>query len=223
MVVGVLAIQGAFIEHEKMLEKLGVTCVELRKKEDLNQPIDGLVLPGGESTVQGKLLKELDMFLVLKKKIEEGLPVLATCAGLILLAEKVENDEEPNMDYEQDEKYIKASFMSVKYELEDKVIKYYPREIAELTGQIKGFESDIAIVAQYPKQEDKFYPMTIEGLTYFEKERIFKLDTPKTSYLMGVVDEENFLGHIYYGKRIEDYNIGYLMRTGEPPFVPSNL
>lgn len=60
------------------------------------------------------------------------------------------------------------------------------------------------------------------NITYFEKERIFKLDTPKTSYLMGVVDEENFLGHIYYGKRIEDYNIGYLMRTGEPPFVPSN-
>ena len=58
-------------------------------------------------------------------------------------------------------------------------------------------------------------------ITYFEKERIFKLDTPKTSYLMGVVDEENFLGHIYYGKRIEDYNIGYLMRTDEPPFVPS--
>lgn len=96
MVVGVLAVQGAFIEHEKMLEKLGVTCVELRKKEDLNQPIDGLVLPGGESTVQGKLLKELDMFLVLKKKIEEGLPVLATCAGLILLAEKVRNDEREN-------------------------------------------------------------------------------------------------------------------------------
>ena len=68
-------------------------------------------------------------------------------------------------------KVIKASFMSVKYELEDKVIKYYPREIAELAGQIKGFESDIAIVAQYPKQEDKFYPMTIEGLTYFEKEK----------------------------------------------------
>lgn len=59
------------------------------------------------------------------------------------------------------------------------------------------------------------------NITYFEKERIFKLDTQKTSYLMGVVDEENFLGHIYYGKRIEDYHIDYLMRIGEPPFVPS--
>ena len=56
------------------------------------KPFDGLILPGGESTVQGKLLKELDMYQILKQKIEEGLPVLATCAGLILLAENLTND-----------------------------------------------------------------------------------------------------------------------------------
>ena len=61
MKIGVLAVQGAFIEHEHMLEKLGVDCVELRQKEDLSG-IDGIVLPGGESTVQGKLLHKLDMF-----------------------------------------------------------------------------------------------------------------------------------------------------------------
>lgn len=93
MTVAVLAVQGAFIEHEKMLGQLGVNCIELRKKEDLAQNFDGLVLPGGESTVQGKLLKELDMFDPLKKQIEEGLPVLATCAGLILLAKQIQNDE----------------------------------------------------------------------------------------------------------------------------------
>ena len=59
----------------------------------MNQHFDALILPGGESTVQGKLLKELDMFDILKQKIEEGLPVLATCAGLILLAEELSNDE----------------------------------------------------------------------------------------------------------------------------------
>ncbi len=83
--VGVLALQGAFIEHEKMLEQLGVSCIELRNKEDLEKPYDGIILPGGESTVQGKLLKELDMFDTIKKQIEAGMPVLATCAGLILL------------------------------------------------------------------------------------------------------------------------------------------
>ena len=50
--VGVLALQGAFIEHEKMLEQLGVSCIELRNKEDLEKPYDGIILPGGESTVQ---------------------------------------------------------------------------------------------------------------------------------------------------------------------------
>lgn len=76
MKVGVLALQGAFIEHEKKLEKLGVECIELRQKKDLEQDFDGLILPGGESTVQGKLLKELDMFDILQKRIQDGLPTL---------------------------------------------------------------------------------------------------------------------------------------------------
>ena len=92
--VGVLALQGAFIEHEKMLEQLGVSCIELRNKEDLEKPYDGIILPGGESTVQGKLLKELDMFDTIKKQIEEGMPALATCAGLILLAKDIKDQEE---------------------------------------------------------------------------------------------------------------------------------
>ena len=58
MVIAVSAVQGAFAEQEKMLERLGVPYVELRKKEDLQQKYDGISLPGGETTVQGKLLKE---------------------------------------------------------------------------------------------------------------------------------------------------------------------
>ncbi len=58
-------------------------------------------------------------------------------------------------------------------------------------------------------------------ITYQEKERIFKLDTPNTSYMIGIVDEENFIGHIYYGKRLKDTDAAYLLRTDEPPFVPS--
>lgn len=88
--VGVLAVQGAFIEHERRLEELGARCVELRQARDLEQPFDRLVLPGGESTVQAKLLRELGMFEPLRERIADGMPVLATCAGLILLAERVE-------------------------------------------------------------------------------------------------------------------------------------
>lgn len=92
MRIAVLALQGAFIEHEHMLERLGVSTIELRQRSDLYKPFDGLILPGGESTVQGKLLRELDMFDALKVRIENGLPVFGTCAGLILLAKSIKND-----------------------------------------------------------------------------------------------------------------------------------
>lgn len=92
MRIAVLAVQGAFAEHIKALEALGVECVELRQKQDALTDFDGLVLPGGESTVQGKLLRDLDMFATLQQKIKDGLPVLATCAGMILLAQELVDD-----------------------------------------------------------------------------------------------------------------------------------
>lgn len=84
--VAVLAVQGAFAEHEARLSELGTRCIELRQAADLKQDFDRLVLPGGESTVQGKLLDELGMLEELRARIVEGMPVLGTCAGLILLA-----------------------------------------------------------------------------------------------------------------------------------------
>lgn len=74
MKIGVLALQGAFAEHEKVLEQLGAKCIELRQARDLGESYDALVLPGGESTVQGKLLKELGMFDIMKSQIENGMP-----------------------------------------------------------------------------------------------------------------------------------------------------
>jgi len=68
-------------------------------------------------------------------------------------------------------KLIKSSFMSQKYELEDKVIKEYPRTISSLTERIKGYERDIVLASEYPKKEDTFYPMTIDGLSYTDKEK----------------------------------------------------
>jgi len=98
MRIGVLALQGAFIEHEKILEKIGVETFEIRKKSDLsnailNNSIHGLIIPGGESTTIGKLLHDLDLFDDIKELISDGLPTFGTCAGLILLAKKIENDD----------------------------------------------------------------------------------------------------------------------------------
>lgn len=93
--VAVLAVQGAFAEHERKLAQLGASCIELRRLADLEQPFDALVLPGGESTVQGKLLRELGMLEPLRERIAGGLPVLATCAGMILLAERIAQGDGP--------------------------------------------------------------------------------------------------------------------------------
>ena len=78
MKIGILAVQGAFAEHEQMLEQLGAEYIELRKGEDVRQFYDGLILPGGESTVQGKLMRELDMFDTIQSQKKNGMPVLAT-------------------------------------------------------------------------------------------------------------------------------------------------
>ena len=97
MRIGVLALQGAFIEHEKMLQELGADCFEIRQLRDISGQIDGIVIPGGESTVQGKLLRELGIMEPLRKMIRNGLPVFGTCAGLILLAKSIDGGEPPHL------------------------------------------------------------------------------------------------------------------------------
>ena len=94
MKIAVLALQGAFLEHEMILRKLGVDCFEVRQKQDWLQEKDALISPGGESTTQGKLLDELGLLLPIREEIENGLPVFGTCAGLILLSRDVEGNSE---------------------------------------------------------------------------------------------------------------------------------
>ncbi len=93
--VGILAVQGAFIEHAHCLERLDCEYKFLRNRADITADIDRLILTGGESTTQRKLLKELDMLYPLKNLISDGIPVMGTCAGLILLAQKISGEEEP--------------------------------------------------------------------------------------------------------------------------------
>lgn len=85
MRIAVLALQGAFMEHRQMLSRLGVESFEVRQKSDWQQPKDGLIIPGGESTTMMRLLHDLQLFDSVRKSIQEGLPAFGTCAGLILL------------------------------------------------------------------------------------------------------------------------------------------
>ena len=97
MKIGILALQGAFAENAKVLEQLGVESVEIRNLDDFQQDqndLSGLILPGGESTTMGKLLRDQDMLIPIREAILSGLPVFGTCAGLILLAKEISSQEE---------------------------------------------------------------------------------------------------------------------------------
>lgn len=96
--VGVLALQGGVREHLEFLDKAGADAVRVRKPQEL-QGLDGIVIPGGESTTISKLLVSLQMFQPLKTLIEDGLPTWGTCAGMILLADRVEGAAEGQVSF----------------------------------------------------------------------------------------------------------------------------
>jgi 5'-phosphate synthase pdxT subunit len=91
MKIGVLALQGAFIEHQKMLEQLGVEVVQVRLPEQLAD-LDGLIIPGGESTTIGKLATQFNLIEPLRRFACEK-PVWGTCAGMIFLAKNIGRDQ----------------------------------------------------------------------------------------------------------------------------------
>ena len=88
MKVGVLALQGAFKLHVKALEQFGVEAIEVRNLENFNS-VEALIIPGGESTTMSFLLESTGMFEAIKESSAEGMPILGTCAGMILLSSKI--------------------------------------------------------------------------------------------------------------------------------------
>ena len=142
MKIGVFALQGAFIEHINALKRLGADCVEIRNSDDIIG-VDRLVLPGGESTVQGKLLHKTGLFEKAKDLIDQGMPTLATCAGLILLASSLSNDENT---------YLSTLPMTVKRNAFGRQLGSY-----EERGKVLGFENFpmVFIRAPYIESTDK--------------------------------------------------------------------
>ncbi len=121
--VGVLALQGAFAAHAAIVERLGLPTIEVRTKEQLDQ-IDALVMPGGESTTMSMLLERSGMLEPLRCRVLDGLPVLGTCAGLILLSAEI-------LDGRTDQHALGAIDLTVRR-------NGYGRQIAS-------FEADLAI------------------------------------------------------------------------------
>jgi pyridoxal 5'-phosphate synthase pdxT subunit len=92
MKIGVLALQGAFIEHIRVLSKLGVSAIEIRSATEL-QSLDGLIIPGGESTSIIKIMQDYKLTEPLRVMAQKGFPLWGTCAGMICLARRVTNNE----------------------------------------------------------------------------------------------------------------------------------
>jgi 5'-phosphate synthase pdxT subunit len=92
MKIGVLALQGAFVEHIAILHQLKVQALPVRLPKELNG-LDGLVIPGGESTSIGKLMLDYNLMSKIRNLAENGLPIFGTCAGMILLASKTSDSE----------------------------------------------------------------------------------------------------------------------------------
>ncbi|MFH1590397.1 MAG: pyridoxal 5'-phosphate synthase glutaminase subunit PdxT [archaeon] len=96
MRIGVLALQGDVIEHKSVLRSLGMEPIEIRTPEDL-EGISGLILPGGESTTIGKLMRRVNLDTTIKRLVREGMPIFGTCAGMILLAKEIEGEEKSHL------------------------------------------------------------------------------------------------------------------------------
>jgi len=152
MEIGVLALQGAFREHRKLLKDCGVSSREIRKPEQL-EGVDGLIIPGGESTTIGKLMVEYGLMEPVKKLGMEGLPIFGTCAGLVLLAKDIENSDQPKlglMDMEVVRNGFGRQVDSFEVDLEISALGFTPfRAIFIRAPYIKKVSPNIGILATY--------------------------------------------------------------------------
>lgn len=95
MRIGIVAVEGGYEGHQNLLARMNLESIPLREQADLQQPFDGLILPGGDSEKQSKLLQQRGMMEPIRARINEGMPVLGTCAGMVLLAKQLENCKVP--------------------------------------------------------------------------------------------------------------------------------
>lgn len=120
--IGVLALQGDVVDHMRALEAAGARAVRVRRASELDA-VEGLVIPGGESTTMSKLLEIFDLFEPVKKRLDAGLPVFGSCAGMIMLADEV-------LDGRPDQRSFGAIPMTVRRNAFGRQVDSFETEIA---------------------------------------------------------------------------------------------
>jgi len=152
MKIGVLALQGAFREHRLMLEGCGTEALEVRKAAELDQ-VQGLIIPGGESTTIGKLMVEFGLEQPILKRAEAGMPVYGTCAGLIVLAKTILGSSQYSlglMEIEVQRNAFGRQVDSFEVDLPIPVLGYKPfRAVFIRAPLIEKVAPNVGILAQY--------------------------------------------------------------------------
>ncbi|MGE5455467.1 MAG: pyridoxal 5'-phosphate synthase glutaminase subunit PdxT [Methylocystaceae bacterium] len=182
--IGCLSLQGAFLEHQQMLERLGCETVRTRSKEDLLK-IDGLIIPGGESTTIGKLLLEFGLSDTLLELAQAGMPIFGTCAGMIMLAKEIEGTDQYRlglMDIKVRRNAFGRQVASFEADLEVEGIDHAVRGVfirAPLVTDIWGearvlsrFEDQMVMVRQHNLLAASFHPELTDDISvhdYFLK------------------------------------------------------
>ncbi|RIK44498.1 MAG: pyridoxal 5'-phosphate synthase glutaminase subunit PdxT [Chloroflexi bacterium] len=184
LTIGVLALQGAFVEHIKMLRRLGVEAVEVRKPEQL-AGLDGLIIPGGESTTMGLIAERWEMVEPLREWVRGSHPTWGTCAGMILLAERATNQ--------------KQGGQPLLGGLEVTVNRNY------FGRQVDSFEADLAVPAL---GDEPFHAIFIRAPAITETsngvERLAELDTPAGDHVIVAVRQGSILATAFHPELTDD-------------------
>ncbi len=175
MKIGVLAVQGAFREHARKLRELGCETVLVKLAEHL-KGLDGLVFPGGESTSMGRLMREYDLINPIRDMAENGVPMFGTCAGMIIMANRISGGEEPHlgiMDVEVNRNSFGRQVDSFETDLEMPAVGQDPfpavfiraphiREIGKETDILAKYEDRMVAVQQGNLLATSFHPELTE-------------------------------------------------------------
>ncbi|WP_027364355.1 pyridoxal 5'-phosphate synthase glutaminase subunit PdxT [Desulfotruncus alcoholivorax] len=152
MLIGILALQGAFREHQWSFEKLGASTRQIRKPGELDG-IDALVIPGGESTTMGKLLNDFDLMEPIKLMAKQGLPIFGTCAGLIMLAKRIRNSQQQTlalMDIEVERNAFGRQVESFEFNLDIPVLGKEPYNAVFIRAPyITEVDTGVEVLAHY--------------------------------------------------------------------------
>lgn len=152
MKIGILAVQGAFREHERMLQKLGADTLYVKKREHLSG-VDGIVIPGGESTSIGRLMREYDLLAPMREMVAQGVPMMGTCAGMIVLANRITNGDEPHlavMDVEVDRNSFGRQRESFETDLDIPVLGDAPFPAVFIRApHIRSVGDDVTVLGTY--------------------------------------------------------------------------